>query len=46
MPLLGAHMSISGGLSKALFRGKKRGCEVIRIFTKNPETPDGGINYR
>ena len=29
-------MSISGGLSKALFRGKKRGCEVIQIFTRNP----------
>ncbi len=29
-------MSISGGLSKALFRGKERGCQVIQIFTKNP----------
>ena len=36
MPLLGAHMSISGGLSKALFRGKKSGCQVIQVFTKNP----------
>ena len=29
-------MSITGGLSKALFRGRKRGCQVIQIFTKNP----------
>ena len=36
MPLLGAHMSISGGLPKALLRGKKSGCQVIQIFTKNP----------
>lgn len=36
MPQLGAHMSISGGLWKALFRGKKSGCQVIQIFTKNP----------
>ena len=36
MPLLGAHMSISGGLANFLFRGEKRGCQVIQIFTKNP----------
>jgi deoxyribonuclease-4 len=36
MPLLGAHMSISGGLFKALFRGKERGCKVVQIFTKSP----------
>lgn len=29
-------MSVSGGLAKALFRGEKRGCQVIQIFTKNP----------
>ncbi len=36
MPLLGAHMSISGGLAKALFRGEKCGCQVIQVFTKSP----------
>jgi len=36
MPLLGAHMSISGGLEKALLRGEKRGCQVVQIFTKSP----------
>ncbi len=36
MPLLGAHMSIAGGLHKALWRGKKAGCQVIQIFTQSP----------
>ena len=35
MPPLGAHMSISGGLYKALQRGEKLGCQVIQIFTRN-----------
>jgi deoxyribonuclease-4 len=35
MPLLGAHMSIAGGLYKALLRGKASGCSVIQIFTSN-----------
>ncbi len=35
MPLLGAHMSIAGGLNKALVRGKKTGCHVIQVFTRN-----------
>ncbi len=35
MPPLGAHMSISGGLHKALLRGEKTGCQVIQIFTRN-----------
>ena len=35
-PLLGAHMSISGGLERALLRGSKIGCRTIQIFTKNP----------
>lgn len=35
MPPLGAHMSIAGGLHKALVRGEKVGCQVIQIFTKN-----------
>lgn len=34
-PLLGAHMSIAGGVDKALLQGKKAGCEVVQIFTKS-----------
>jgi len=35
MPRLGAHMSIAGGLHKALERGASIGCETIQIFTRN-----------
>jgi deoxyribonuclease-4 len=35
-PLLGAHMSISGGLERALLRGAKTGCRTIQLFTKSP----------
>ena len=35
MDYLGAHMSISGGLSKAIDRGSAAGCGVIQIFTQN-----------
>jgi len=28
-------MPISGGIEKALFKGKEIGCEVIQIFTHN-----------
>lgn len=31
----GAHMSISGGVSKAFARGVETGCEVMQIFCKN-----------
>ncbi len=34
-PLLGAHMSIAGGVGEALTRGKQAGCECIQIFTKS-----------
>jgi deoxyribonuclease-4 len=34
-PLLGAHMSIAGGVSEALARGQEAGCECIQIFTKS-----------
>ena len=34
-PLLGAHMSISGGVSQALMRGRQAGCECVQIFTKS-----------
>lgn len=34
-PLIGAHMSIAGGVSQALGRGKQAGCDCIQIFTKS-----------
>ncbi|MGB6554413.1 MAG: deoxyribonuclease IV [Candidatus Binataceae bacterium] len=34
-PLLGAHVSIGGGVSEALIRGKELGCDAIQIFTKS-----------
>jgi deoxyribonuclease IV len=34
-PLLGAHMSIAGGVSQSLGRGNQIGCECIQIFTKS-----------
>jgi deoxyribonuclease-4 len=33
--LLGAHMSISGGIHTALERGMRLGCTTIQLFTKN-----------
>ena len=35
MPLLGAHMSISGGLHLAFDRLREVGGEALQIFTKN-----------
>ncbi len=35
VPLLGAHMSISGGLKKALLRGYDLRCNTIQMFTKS-----------
>jgi len=32
--LLGAHMSIAGGVYNAVLDGEKAGCDVIQIFTK------------
>jgi deoxyribonuclease-4 len=32
---IGAHMSISGGLHKALLQGKQLACDTIQIFTKS-----------
>src|SRR5260370_18680612 len=32
---LGAHMSIAGGLYRALERGREVGCSVVQIFLKN-----------
>jgi deoxyribonuclease-4 len=34
-PLLGAHMSIAGGVGNALLEGKKVKCDAIQIFTKS-----------
>jgi deoxyribonuclease-4 len=34
-PLLGAHMSIAGGVDKSLLEGQKVSCDVIQIFTKS-----------
>ncbi len=34
-PLLGAHMSISGGVKNALVAGEAIGCTAIQIFTAN-----------
>lgn len=34
-PLLGAHMSIAGGVSNALHAGESVGCEAIQVFTKS-----------
>ncbi len=35
MLLLGAHMSIAGGVEKAILRGEELGCTAIQVFTKN-----------
>ncbi len=34
-PLLGAHVSIAGGVGEALLRGRELGCDCIQIFTKS-----------
>ncbi|MHB1809834.1 MAG: deoxyribonuclease IV [Solirubrobacteraceae bacterium] len=34
--LIGAHVSPSGGLPKAVQRGVERGCEAIQIFNQSP----------
>lgn len=34
-PLLGAHMSIAGGIDKSLLLGKTVDCDAIQIFTKS-----------
>ena len=32
---IGAHMSVAGGVSKAVDRGVLHGCEALQIFSKN-----------
>lgn len=34
-PLIGAHVSIAGGVGESLARGKSIGCDCIQIFTKS-----------
>lgn len=34
-PPLGAHVSIAGGISKAIGRGEEIGCESLQVFVKN-----------
>ncbi len=34
--LIGAHVSQSGGLAKAVERGRERGCQAIQIFNQSP----------
>ncbi|MER3402010.1 MAG: deoxyribonuclease IV [Armatimonadota bacterium] len=34
--LIGAHMSVSGGLQNALYEGQKIGCTAVQIFTTSP----------
>ena len=52
-PLLGAHMSIAGGVGNALLLGAKVQCDAIQIFTKSsrqwagkPYTQEEIIQYR
>jgi len=35
MPLFGAHMSVAGGLYKALLTAQAHGCQAVQLFTKN-----------
>ena len=35
MPLLGAHMSVAGGLPRAVERARVHRCEALQIFAKN-----------
>lgn len=43
MILLGAHMSISGGVDKAIERGNQLSCTAIQLFTKNATQWKGKI---
>lgn len=43
--LIGAHVSPSGGLAKAVERGVERGCRAIQIFNQSPRMWKPGV-YR
>jgi deoxyribonuclease-4 len=32
---IGAHMSVAGGVSRAVDRAERHGCEALQIFSKN-----------
>jgi deoxyribonuclease-4 len=36
MVLVGVHVSIAGGLERAVNRAKEKGCDVFQIFSRNP----------
>ena len=40
-PLVGAHMSVGGGLEKGVERGVAAGCGTIQLFTRNSNQWDG-----
>ncbi len=42
-PLLGAHMSIAGGIPKAVERAVNAGCTVLQIFVKNASQWQGRV---
>jgi len=51
-PLLGAHMSIAGGVAEAISRAHRFGCTAMQIFVGNPRqwrrmevTPDMGRDF-
>jgi len=53
MPRFGAHMSIRGGLDKAVERGQSIGCQTIQLFLRNsnrwkanPRTPEDLALYQ
>jgi deoxyribonuclease-4 len=35
-PLLGAHVSVAGGLPRAFEHGEALGCDAVQVFVKNP----------
>jgi len=41
VPLLGAHMSVSGGIQTAYERGESIGCTTMQVFTKNSNQWNG-----
>ena len=43
MPRLGAHMSVAGGLPRAVERAVAHGCEALQIFAKNASQWRGRI---
>jgi deoxyribonuclease-4 len=52
MPLFGAHMSIAGGLHKALELAQAHGCQTVQLFTASPQnwavqpSPRGKTTFR